>query len=63
LANQKQQGAAVSSYLLHSSLAGVKLFFAASANCAKMLCQNHFAEPNQHALTSLHPISICRVKY
>jgi hypothetical protein len=28
-----------------------------------MLCQNHFAEPNQHVLTSLHPILICRVTY
>jgi hypothetical protein len=35
----------------------------ASANCTKMLGQNHFAEPNGHVLTSLHPILICRFKH
>jgi len=29
-----------------------------SANYAKMLGQNHFAEPNWHVLTFLHPILI-----
>jgi hypothetical protein len=28
-----------------------------------MLGKNHFAKPNQHVLTSLHPILICRVTY
>jgi hypothetical protein len=28
----------------------------ASANCTKLLGQNHFAEPNRHVLTFLHPI-------
>jgi hypothetical protein len=33
-----------------------------SANCAaKMLGQNHFAEPNQYNLMFLRPILICRV--
>jgi hypothetical protein len=31
--------------------------------CAKMLDQNHFAEPNQHVLTFLHPILMCKVTY
>jgi hypothetical protein len=35
----------------------------ASANCAKMLGSNHFAEPNQHVLTLLHLTLICRVAY
>ncbi len=33
-----------------------------SANCAKMLGQNHFEEPNQHGLTFLHPVLICRME-
>jgi hypothetical protein len=40
------------------STAGVRLccaFLPASASCAKVLGQNHFAEPNQHVLTFLHP--------
>jgi hypothetical protein len=28
----------------------------ASTNCAKLLRQNSCGEPNQHVLTSLHPI-------
>jgi hypothetical protein len=28
-----------------------------------MLGQIHFAEPNWHVLTFLHPILICRVTY
>jgi len=35
----------------------------ASANFAKMLGQNYFAEPDQHVLTFLHPISMWRVTY
>jgi hypothetical protein len=35
----------------------------ASAKSAKMLGQNHFAEPNQHVLTFLHPILISWVTY
>jgi hypothetical protein len=35
----------------------------ASAKCARMLGQIHFAEPNWHVLTFLHPILICRVTY
>jgi hypothetical protein len=35
----------------------------ASETGAKLPGQNYFAEPNRHALTSLHPISICRVTY
>jgi hypothetical protein len=31
---------------------------AASANCAKMLSQNHFVEPNQHVLTFLHNFNL-----
>jgi hypothetical protein len=31
--------------------------------CAKMLGQNHFIEPNQHVLTFLHPILICRIAH
>jgi len=34
-----------------------------SANCAKMLGENHFAKPNLYVLTFLHPILICRVTY
>jgi hypothetical protein len=63
---QSEAGAAVISYFLHSSLAGVMLCYAflpASENCAKMLGQNHFAEPNQHVLSFVHPILICRVTY
>ncbi len=30
----------------------------AAASCANMLCQNHFADPNPHVLTSLHPILV-----
>jgi hypothetical protein len=37
--------------------------FCCSAYCAKMLHQNHFAEPTQHVLTFLHPILICRITY
>jgi hypothetical protein len=33
----------------------------ASAQCADMLGQNHFAEPNWHVLTSLHPILMSSV--
>jgi hypothetical protein len=33
----------------------------ASANCAKLVGNNHFAEPNWHVLTFLHPILMCRV--
>ncbi len=36
-------------------------FLQAPANCAKMLGQKHFAEPNQHVLTFLHSILICSV--
>jgi hypothetical protein len=28
-----------------------------------MLGQNHFAEPNRHVLTFLHPTLICRITY
>jgi hypothetical protein len=62
LPNQKQ-GAAVRSHLLHSSLAGVRLYCAfhqpqqTVQNCWG---QNYFAEPNWHALTFLHPMLICR---
>jgi hypothetical protein len=35
----------------------------ASANYAKMLGQNHFAELNQHVLTFPYPILICKVTY
>ncbi len=31
--------------------------------CAKILGQNHFAEPNRHVLTLLHPIFFCRATY
>jgi hypothetical protein len=33
------------------------------ANCAKLLGQKHFAAPNQHVFTFLHPILIWRVTY
>jgi hypothetical protein len=33
------------------------------ASSAKLLGQNHFAEPNQHVLTFLHPIWIWRATY
>jgi hypothetical protein len=52
----------VSSYLLHSSFASVWLS-QASANCTKILGQSHFAGPNLHGLTFLHPILMCRVAY
>jgi hypothetical protein len=35
----------------------------ASETGAKLPGQNHFAEPNRHVLTSLHPILICKVAY
>jgi len=35
----------------------------ASANCAKIFGENHFAEPNRHFLTFLHSNLICRVTY
>ncbi len=35
----------------------------ASANCANMLGQNHFAELNQHVLTFLHLIFFCSATY
>jgi hypothetical protein len=60
-----EQGAAVRSYLLHSSLAGVRLdcvfYQPQQANCTKMLGQAHSAELNRHVLTFLHPILLCRV--
>jgi hypothetical protein len=34
-----------------------------SANYAKMLSQNDFAEPNWDGLTVLHPIVICGLTY
>jgi hypothetical protein len=39
------------------SLPGVRLCY------AKMLDQNHFAKPNQHVLTFLHPILIGKITY
>jgi hypothetical protein len=33
------------------------------ANCAKLLAQNHFVEPNQHVLTFIYPILIWRATY
>jgi len=44
-------------------LLGFAMPFPTSANCAKMLGQNHFAEPNWHALIFFHPMLICRVTY
>jgi hypothetical protein len=35
--------------------------FTSLSKLCKMLGQNRFAEPNQHVLTFLHPILICRV--
>ncbi len=35
----------------------------ASTNCAKLLGQNSCGEPNQHVLTSLHPILTGMVTY
>jgi hypothetical protein len=35
----------------------------ATANCAIMLSQNRFAEPNRHVLTFLHPILLCTITY
>jgi hypothetical protein len=32
-------------------------------SCAKMQGQNHFAKPNQHVLTFLHPIFFSRATY
>jgi hypothetical protein len=40
---------------------GFAMPFPTSANCTKMLGQNHFVEPNWHALTFFHPIFICRL--
>ncbi len=31
--------------------------------CAKILGQNHFAEPKRHVLSLLHPIFFCRATY
>jgi len=36
------------------------LAVASAASCAKMLGQNHSAEPNRQGLTFLHPILICK---
>jgi hypothetical protein len=38
-------------------------FLLASANWAQMQEKNQFPEPNQHLLTFLHPILMCRVTY
>jgi hypothetical protein len=35
----------------------------AMANCSIMQSQNHFPEPNQHILTFLHSILLCRVTH
>ncbi len=35
----------------------------AMANCSIMQSQNQFPEPNQHILTFLHPILLCRVTH
>jgi len=59
--NQKQ-GAAVRSYLLHSSLAGEQLCCAFLPASANMQEKNHFLNPNQQILTFLHPIVMCRVQ-
>jgi hypothetical protein len=37
--------------------------FSAGANCAIILSQNHFPEPNSHVLTFLHPILWYRITY
>jgi hypothetical protein len=60
LTNQKH-GAAVRTYLLHSS--GAQLWWTASANWAQMQEQNHFLELNRHILTFLHLILTCMVTY
>jgi hypothetical protein len=36
---------------------------AGTANCAIMLSQNHFPEPNWRVLTFLHPILLCMITY
>jgi hypothetical protein len=53
-ANQKHW-VAVISYLVH--------FYKPRATCTIMLRQNHFPEPNRHALDFLHLILRCRVTY
>jgi len=56
-----------SSSLLHnreeSSLAGLGFAvpFTRLSKLAKMLGQNHFAQPNWHVFIFLHPILICRL--
>jgi hypothetical protein len=62
-------GAAVRLELVHSSLAEVLGFAAGPFASLRKLCnlsakvlgQNHFAEPNRRALAFLHPILVCRV--
>lgn len=49
----------LSSQSMASVRALLRLLPAASASCGKMLRQNYFAEPNEHVLAFLHPISFC----
>jgi hypothetical protein len=42
---------------------GFPMPFTTCANCEKMRGQNHFAEPNWHALIFFHSILICRLTY
>ncbi len=53
--NHQKQGAPVISYLLHSTPTGVEAlmcFLPTSTNCAKVLGQIHFAEPNSYVFYS-----------
>jgi hypothetical protein len=44
-------------------LLGVAVPFTSLIKLCKVLARNHLAEPNQHVLTFLHPILICRLTY
>ncbi len=60
-----EQGAARSDHICYTLLwqvldLTVCFYTPTSANCTKMLGQAHFAELNQHVLTFLHPILLCR---
>jgi hypothetical protein len=60
---REQQSDHICYTLLWQVLGFNHVLLSASAKSAKMLSQNHFAEPNRHVLTFLHPALIFRVTY
>jgi hypothetical protein len=52
-------------FIIHFSAGAQTLLrlWPATTNCAIMLSQSHFLDPNRHVLTFLHPMVQCRITY